>query len=271
MKKHLLWILLSFGIVGIFIMGCQPSDQSSPRKIKFYRHPMNPSITSSAPAKDDMGMDYIAVYENESDIETAENIDGRGRVSLNPTQMDRAAIKTVSAESKLVDYEIRAPGRALSSSQISLQAFEQDIPYLKIGLKVDVQSPTVPDRELTGQIFAIDSFLDPMTRTIRVIVNLSQTAGLKVESSLSAVVHIPLGKVIVIPTAAVIHTGKQNVVYVSKAPGLFIPTAVSLGVKIGDFYEIKEGLFEGDKVAAGPNFLLDSEARIRGAYDSKNH
>ena len=33
----------------------------------FYRHPMNPDITSPTPAKDDMGMDYIAVYAQESD------------------------------------------------------------------------------------------------------------------------------------------------------------------------------------------------------------
>ncbi len=28
----------------------------------FYRNPMNPAITSPAPAKDEMGMDYIPVY-----------------------------------------------------------------------------------------------------------------------------------------------------------------------------------------------------------------
>ncbi|MFQ5952271.1 MAG: efflux RND transporter periplasmic adaptor subunit [Candidatus Omnitrophota bacterium] len=38
------------------------------RKILFYRNPMNPKITSKEPAKDEMGMDYIPVYEEtESD------------------------------------------------------------------------------------------------------------------------------------------------------------------------------------------------------------
>src|SRR5215203_2741811 len=32
------------------------------RKILFYRHPMNPSVTSPVPAKDEMGMDYVPVY-----------------------------------------------------------------------------------------------------------------------------------------------------------------------------------------------------------------
>ena len=40
------------------------------KKILFYRNPMNPAITSSEPATDEMGMDYIPVYEEtESDAE----------------------------------------------------------------------------------------------------------------------------------------------------------------------------------------------------------
>ncbi len=35
------------------------------RKILFYRNPMNPAVTSPAPAKDSMGMEYVPVYEEE--------------------------------------------------------------------------------------------------------------------------------------------------------------------------------------------------------------
>ena len=36
-----------------------------PRKIIFYRHPMRPEVTSPSPSKDEMGMDYIPVYNDE--------------------------------------------------------------------------------------------------------------------------------------------------------------------------------------------------------------
>lgn len=39
----------------------KPSAMS--KKIKFYRNPMNPEITSEIPAKDEMGMDYVPVYD----------------------------------------------------------------------------------------------------------------------------------------------------------------------------------------------------------------
>ena len=35
------------------------------RKILFYRNPMNPSVTSPVPTKDEMGMDYVPVYSDE--------------------------------------------------------------------------------------------------------------------------------------------------------------------------------------------------------------
>ena len=38
------------------------------RRILYYRNPMNPSITSATPRKDEMGMDYIPVYEGEENI-----------------------------------------------------------------------------------------------------------------------------------------------------------------------------------------------------------
>lgn len=37
------------------------------KKILFYRNPMNPAITSKVPAKDEMGMDYIPVYQSEEE------------------------------------------------------------------------------------------------------------------------------------------------------------------------------------------------------------
>ena len=36
------------------------------RKILFYRNPMNPNVTSQTPAKDEMGMDFVPVYEDEA-------------------------------------------------------------------------------------------------------------------------------------------------------------------------------------------------------------
>lgn len=43
-----------------------PSAASAEKKPLFYRNPMNPAITSPTPAQDEMGMDYVPVYAEDS-------------------------------------------------------------------------------------------------------------------------------------------------------------------------------------------------------------
>ncbi|HEX9920581.1 MAG TPA: heavy metal-binding domain-containing protein, partial [Candidatus Methylomirabilis sp.] len=43
----------------------QGEAKKGERKILYYRNPMNPSITSPVPAKDEMGMDFVPVYSDE--------------------------------------------------------------------------------------------------------------------------------------------------------------------------------------------------------------
>ncbi len=44
----------------------ESAHPSAGGKLLFYRNPMNPAITSPTPAKDEMGMDYIPVYEDDA-------------------------------------------------------------------------------------------------------------------------------------------------------------------------------------------------------------
>lgn len=68
---------------------------------------------------------------------------------------------------------------------------------------------------------------------------------------------------LVVPSEAVIRTGKRAVVIVRKAKGAFEPRDVSLGADLGDDTEVVSGLNEGDQVVASGQFLIDSEARLR--------
>ncbi|MDD4202328.1 MAG: efflux RND transporter periplasmic adaptor subunit [Candidatus Omnitrophica bacterium] len=45
----------------------ETKDSTAKGKVLFYRNPMNPGITSQEPAKDEMGMDYVPVYEQADD------------------------------------------------------------------------------------------------------------------------------------------------------------------------------------------------------------
>ncbi len=74
--------------------------------------------------------------------------------------------------------------------------------------------------------------------------------------------HAPL----LIPAAAALKTGKRAVVYV-ELPETDKPTYegrdVQLGVRIGDFYVVEDGLQEGERVVTRGAFKLDAELQIR--------
>src|SRR5574338_561913 len=72
MKKIILLCLASIIIglgAGWLIFGDNapntPGLTTNGRKILFYRNPMNPSVTSKVPMKDNMGMDYVPVYSDD--------------------------------------------------------------------------------------------------------------------------------------------------------------------------------------------------------------
>ena len=70
--------------------------------------------------------------------------------------------------------------------------------------------------------------------------------------------------VLAVPATAVLDSGIRKIAYVERAPGEYIPAALKLGSRAGDFYPVLDGLKEGDRVAVRGNFLLDSQFQISG-------
>jgi Cu(I)/Ag(I) efflux system membrane fusion protein len=71
--------------------------------------------------------------------------------------------------------------------------------------------------------------------------------------------------VVATPESAVLNSGTKQAVLVEKAEGRYEPREVKLGRKGDGFYEIVEGLAEGERVVVGANFLIDAESNLRAA------
>ncbi|MDQ6969255.1 MAG: efflux RND transporter periplasmic adaptor subunit [Mariprofundus sp.] len=82
-------------------------DAPKEKKILFYRNPMNPEVTSPIPAKDNMGMDYIPVYADNGAASDAP----AGTVRINPTVVQNIGVRTVRAELKTLSRNVRTVGR----------------------------------------------------------------------------------------------------------------------------------------------------------------
>jgi Cu(I)/Ag(I) efflux system membrane fusion protein len=62
----------------------------------------------------------------------------------------------------------------------------------------------------------------------------------------------------------VLDSGVRKLAYIERAPGEYVPAALKLGPRAGDFYPVMEGVKDGDRVAVRGNFLLDSQFQISG-------
>lgn len=93
----------------------QPGDggQKKPAgrgKILYYQHPMNPSVHSQKPAKDEMGMDYIPVYEGDVAGGGEIEIPGHGQVFISPERQQLIGVEKAIVEKKPLTLTIRTVG-----------------------------------------------------------------------------------------------------------------------------------------------------------------
>lgn len=153
----------------------------------------------------------------------------------------------------------------LSTVWVEVEVYEGDFPHVKTGQKVDIVSQSYPGKTFTGRVSFIYPFLDPKTRTVKARVELPNPGlRLKPDMFVNAVIKVPLGDVLAVPVTAVLDTGKRQVVWVEKEPGMFEPREVKTGARVGDNVQIVSGLLRGDKVAATGAYLIDSEAQLKG-------
>jgi membrane fusion protein, copper/silver efflux system len=84
---------------------------SGERKIVVYRHPMRPDVTSPVPAKDEMGMDYVAVYEDDARGEATSDVPGHAPFTLSTERQQLIGVTRGTVERRALEVEIRAVGR----------------------------------------------------------------------------------------------------------------------------------------------------------------
>jgi Cu(I)/Ag(I) efflux system membrane fusion protein len=113
--------------------------------------------------------------------------------------------------------------------------------------------------------------LTERTRTLRVRLSAANPGGaLKPGLYGSALFESAGRQAIHVPRDAVVDTGLRQHVFVARG-GMFEPRVVTLGARLADRVEIREGLAEGEQIVAAGVFLLDSESRLRATGSTGGH
>ncbi len=153
----------------------------------------------------------------------------------------------------------------LSSVWITADIYEFELPIVKVGDSATVQLAYFPGKQFATRIDFIYPVLEGETRTVKARFSIPNQGGLlKPQMFTNVELKISLGRRLAVPSDAVINTGVRRIAYVDKGDGNFEPREVMTGVETDRLVEITAGLKAGDKVAFSANFLIDSEAKLKG-------
>ncbi len=163
----------------------------------------------------------------------------------------------------------------LSVVWVNLEAYETDLPWIRIGLEARVRAEeALPGREFRGKVSFLDPFLDERTRTVRVRLEFPNPRGLlKPGMFVRARILSPLAgpegaggePPLVVPATAVLLTGRRALVYVKKpgeGPPVFEGREIRVGPRAGDSYVVLSGLSEGERVVVEGEFWIDSALQL---------
>jgi len=158
----------------------------------------------------------------------------------------------------------------LSTVLVIADIYEYELPLIKMGDSAKINLSYFPGKEFFSTIDLIYPTLSEETRTTKVRFTIPNPDGaLKPNMYTDVQVKIDLGTKLAIPAEVVIDTGERHVVYVDKGGGNFEPREVALGLKGDGMVEVIRGLNAGERVASAANFLIDSEAKLKGVVPLK--
>jgi RND family efflux transporter MFP subunit len=165
----------------------------------------------------------------------------------------------------------------LSNVWVLFDAYESDLPFLKVGDKLTFTVQALPGITYSGKITFIDPVVDPVTRVSKVRVEIKNISGqLKPEMFATGIVNANLQQYsneIVIPRSAVLWTGNRSIVYVKQPDTdepVFKMREVELGPSLGNSYVVLNGLNEGEEIVTQGTFSVDASAQLQGKPSMMN-
>ena len=168
------------------------------------------------------------------------------------------------------------PGAQVSPGQsiVTIQGLGQvlvvaDVPEaslgtIRVGQPAEIAFPAYAGEVRRGMVDYIYPSLNAQSRTAQVRITLPNP-GARLKSGMFANVTLQGagGTAVVVPTEAVIDTGRRKIVIVKRG-GSFVPQEVQTGRDFDQWTEIVAGVQPAEDVVASGQFLIDSEASLQG-------
>ncbi len=282
-------------VLGISVSACDPpsapteapvprsvSTEPSANQLLYYRHPMNPSITSPTPAKDEMGMDYLPVYDNRrtvaSEVRLTDSVVQKlgvriesvkvgtlpgqvrafGVVKFNERSVSEAYVIVSGRVEKL---SVGGVGEAISSSQLLFELYSPaletvDVQYLQ---SLDSDTPFSQNPYANGlRSFGLTDDLIADLREKR-----RPVGRLPVRAKFSGVVTALNFRngAIVTPGDSVLQWAAVDPVWAV----VQVPASQAMDIKIGQSATVMSPALQGEALSASINYVYPGADPLTGA------
>lgn len=141
--------------------------------------------------------------------------------------------------------------------------YEFDAPGVRLGDRATLSIEGLVSRPVSAEVAFLPPTIEEATRTLKVRFNVDNADETIRPGAFATVeLNVDLGRALAVPEPAVIHAGREAIVFVARGERLE-PRNVQLGPLVGGFYAVRSGLARDEAVAVGAQFLIDSESRLR--------
>jgi Cu(I)/Ag(I) efflux system membrane fusion protein len=214
------------------------------------------------------------------------------RWEMKPNQIDELetnrrimnTVKIYSSFSGIVTKRLATPGKwimegesiyevaNLSTVWVIANIYESDVKLIKNGQIVEIISSAHPDEPIMAKINFIEPVINPETRTLEVRMEV-QNKNFRLKPNMYVKIKISTyrDQLLAVPKNSVIRTGEQDIVYIEKQKGVYVPREVKVQFEQDGYYAISSGIEEGDIVVASGGFLIDSESQIQSGITTSGH
>ena len=151
---------------------------------------------------------------------------------------------------------------------VEAHIYEYELSMIEQGQQAEMTLPYLPGKTFLGTVAFVYPYLQPKTRDL-IVRLVFKNPEMELKPEMYADIRIKAvfkGEGLMIPSEAVIRTGRRNVVFISAAHGKFVPRDVILGPLLNnERVQVLAGLTEGESVVTSGQFLLDSESNLKEA------
>ena len=133
----------------------------------------------------------------------------------------------------------------------------------RVGQSVSVTLDAYPGETFSGRVQSVLPQAEGDSRTISARIELPNRQG-RLRPGMFATVSFagPTSEALLVPTEALIRTGRRTLAMLALPGGRYQPVEVKLGQEAGGQSQILAGLSQGDRVIVSGQFLIDSEASL---------